>query len=54
MYRLLDCSRNHGRSHLERAGVSGLTPATVYSFRVQEVTRTGVESWIQIVTLLVS
>jgi hypothetical protein len=37
-----------------KTGVSGLTPATVYSFRVQEVTRTGVENWSQIVTLLVS
>jgi hypothetical protein len=37
-----------------KTGVSGLTPATTYSFRVQEVTRTGVENWSQIVTLLVS
>jgi hypothetical protein len=37
-----------------KTGVSGLTPATMYSFRVQEVTRTGVENWSQIVTLLVS
>ena len=41
-----------------KTGVSGLTPATTpattYAFRVQEVTRTGVENWSQIVTLVVS
>ena len=37
-----------------KTGVSGLTPATTYAFRVQQVTRTGVENWSQIVTLVVS
>jgi hypothetical protein len=41
-----------------KTGVSGLTPATTpattYAFRVQEVTRTGVENWSQIVTRVVS
>jgi len=41
-----------------KTGVSGLTPATTpattYAFRVQEVPRTGVENWSQIVTRVVS
>jgi hypothetical protein len=36
-----------------KTGVSGLTAGTTYYFRVQPVTRTGAESWSQIVTLLV-
>ena len=37
-----------------KTGVSGLTVATVYYFRVQEVTRTGIENWSQIIQMLVN
>ena len=36
-----------------KTGVSGLTPATTYYFRVQPVTRTGTENWSQVVALIV-
>ena len=36
-----------------KTGVSGLTAATQYYFRVQSVTKTGVGDWSQLVTLLV-
>ncbi len=37
-----------------KTGVSGLTAATTYYFRVQPLTRTGVQNWSQVVVLLVS
>ncbi len=37
-----------------KTGVSGLTVATVYYFRVQPLTRKGLQDWSQIVSLLVS
>jgi hypothetical protein len=36
-----------------KTSVSGLTVATMYYFRVQQLTRTGTESWGQIVALMV-
>jgi len=36
-----------------KTGVSGLTAGTVYSFRVQALTRKGLQNWSQTVTLLV-
>jgi len=36
-----------------KTGISGLTSATVYSFRVQALTRKGLQNWSQVVTLLV-
>jgi len=37
-----------------KTGVSGLTSGTTYYFRMQPFTRTGLENWGQIVSLLVS
>ena len=36
-----------------KTGVSGLTPSTLYYFRVQPVTTAGVGDWSQLVTLIV-
>ena len=37
-----------------KTGIAGLTVNTVYYFRVQPLTKTGVEDWSQIVSLSVS
>jgi hypothetical protein len=36
-----------------KTGVSGLTPAATYYFRVQALVRTGLDDWSQVVSLLV-